>query len=104
MNIDQNNNARGLGEEIAKVLAEELEGLLKGASEDLQIAATRISTNAIAAASTGRQDLVDECRAQARVLLEENRLRSIGGSWTAVEAVIGAVIRTLAITASGSAA
>lgn len=90
------------GGELAQVITEQLRNLISGATEDLQTAAAEISANALEAAAAGRPDLVDECQAQARVLLEENRLRAVGGSWTAVEAVLGAVIRTLAFAAASA--
>lgn len=100
MSDPMNENPSSLVEDVARVLREQLDALLFGASEDLQRAAAQISANAVAAAASGRADLVDECRAQARVLLEENRMRAVGGSWAAVEAVLGGVIRTLALVLS----
>lgn len=91
-----------LSGDVAKVLEEELSKLIEGAARDLQLAAARLSANAVSAAALGRQDLIDECRATARLLLEEHRLRAVGSSWTAVEAVVGAVIRTLAIAAASA--
>lgn len=95
---------KNITQDVANVLAAELSKLVEGAAVDLQAAATRISTNAVGAAALGRQDLVDECIATGRLMLEQHRIRAVDSSWTAVEAVIGGVIRTLAVMATGGVA
>lgn len=85
-------------EDIATVLREQLQKLVHGASEDLAYAANRIAMNAVAAAASGDKEALDECHATAKVLLEQHRLAAVGSSWTAVNAVVGAVVKTIAAT------
>lgn len=94
---DKSGETGQLGLDLATVLQEELRQLVEGSAADLSAAATRIATNAVQAAALGRTDLLDECRDTARLVLEQNRLRAVDGSWDAAKAVIGGVLRTLAL-------
>ena len=85
----------GLADEVRAALAEALAGLLDGAAEDVRRYVAAIAGDLVRAAATDRPDLVDELRAQLRLIGEINRVRAANAGWEAVEAVVAAVFRVL---------
>lgn len=82
-------------EQLTGLIEDELAGFLEGAQDDLRALATRLSANAINAAASGRQDLVEEARDAARTLAEAQRLSAVDGGWDVFDGVVSTLFGTL---------
>lgn len=83
--------------ELGDILAGELRSFVEGAAEDLRTVAARIVADATIAAASGRADLIQECRDNARTLAEAHRLRASSSQWRVFDAIVGTLVRTLAV-------
>lgn len=91
-------------DQFGQVITDSLRHLLEGAEEDLRTFGLQIAEGLVHATLSGDTAWVEECKAQALVLIEINRLRVVNQNTSLVlqvlEAVIGMALRAgLAVAA-----
>tara|TARA_R100001086_G_scaffold87122_4_gene42591 strand:+ start:4364 stop:4729 length:366 start_codon:yes stop_codon:yes gene_type:complete len=82
----------GLTDSLGGVLRRRLVTVLEGADEDIQKFMVAISADLTRSIREGNEELSDELRAQARGIMEMNRLRLVNAGWGLLDEVLGTVL------------
>lgn len=85
-----------VGREAGEQFLSAVKDFAKGEVEDLKIWALELGRDAVRAARDGREDLLSEIAAQAKVLAEIKRIRLEGFAWEQVGQVLAAMGRLAA--------
>jgi len=85
-----------VGKEVGTQFLEALKGFAKGELADLKEFAEDMGRDALRAAREGREDLLSELAAQAKVAAEIKRIRLEGFAWEQVGQVLAALGRLAA--------
>ncbi len=80
---------------LEQTIRDEIEGLLKGAQEDVAVTVNQITSRLVAAVALGREDLRDELLAQLKVLAAHNKVKASKAGWTVISSVVSTLFRIL---------
>jgi hypothetical protein len=78
---------------IGHTIVEGLQGLVDGAAEDLRTFGLTIAEDMVRAIQRGDAEWEHEIKAQARLLLEINRLRAVNANYAILMQVLHALVR-----------
>jgi len=94
----------GIQLEVADALKAQLRALADGANQDIADYAHSMSVDAVAAALSGNEEVLQSLERQALLLAEKHRIRIVGATAeafsTVVSATVRAAVRVIAIAAA----